>query len=629
MHAIARFSRTVPAGLSLLIKAVIVLACFYVAGFGVFDDIYLRVGLLTAALVATFLTAAGRASRGNAVVSLLLGAASLAAFVQYLDVSEQLYVGLYDLTGADIGIAILGILGLLEGTRRVIGLPLALVCLVLIAYAAFGEGLPWILGHGGTDLSRAIEVLWYSFDGVFGRPLAVVVSMVMVFIIFGAILESVGAGRVLLKLALLSTARLKGGPAHAAVVASALFGTMSGSVVGNVVGTGVITMPMIKERGFSPRFAAAIEATASSGGQFMPPVMGAVAFIMADVTGISYLTICLAALVPALFYYASLFAAVAQEARRCNITRLDTSAITISKRDWAVSLAFFLPFCLLLVLLIKGFSPAYAGFWACISALVIGFGLNPEIRRRPVVTLGQILDQAGGSGATILIAVGAVGIIIGIINMTGVGLKFANVVLALSDGSLFLSLLLMMLGCLILGMGMPTVPAYLIIVLVMGPALESMGVSTLITHLFVVYFAVLSSITPPVALAAFAAAPIAGARPMGIAAESVKVGLIGFIIPFFLVYNPSLTLVVDFSLPAFLWAALRLTLMIWLLGALFHAGAVRCIGHLALFAALTFDVLPLQVAATLLIAALLIARRVKRPAFVTHANNNAPQESHR
>lgn len=407
-------------------------------------------------------------------------------------------------------------------------------------------------------------MVWYSFDGVFGSPLAVVVSLILVFIVFGAMLEAIGAGAVLLRFAVVATGRLRGGPAHAAIAASGVFGTMSGSVSGNVVGTGVMTIPMIVERGFPRRYAGGIEAAASAGGQFMPPIMGAVAFIMADVTGIPYLTICLAALVPALFYYASLFLSVHMEALRRGIKPVPQSDLPrLSAHDWRMSLCFVLPLALMMTLMISGRSPALAGFWAVFAVVALGIVLNPELRRKPVMLLIG-LRQGGLASAQILIAVGAIGIVIGVMNMTGLGLRFAGLIQSAAGGSLFLSLVLMMLGALVLGMGMPTVPAYLIVVLVMGPAIEQLGVPTLIAHMFVVYFAVLSAITPPVAIAAFAAAPIARANPVAIGIDATRLALIGFIIPFVLVYNPSLTLVVDVTLEGLVWVCLRLGLALWM-----------------------------------------------------------------
>lgn len=561
--AIALMSRP-GRSLAALLGIAISLFAFYTSGIGLFNETVSRVGTLAismALVVLAFPTGDGL----RRLIDVMLLALGAAIFWRYFEIGAALEIGLYDFTDTDLWLGGIALLLLLELTRRVFGWPLVIVCALALVYALFGDRLPWIFRHAGFPVYEVLRTVWYSFDGVFGGPVAVVTSLILIFVVFGVVLEGVGAGPVLLKMAFSLTARLRGGPAHAAIVASALFGTMSGSVAGNVVGTGVFTMPMIKQRGFPAKFAGGVEAAASSGGQFTPPVMGAVAFIMADVTGIPYLTICIAALVPALFYYASLFAAVAVSASRLGIQPIPPAQReSLTRQDWVMSLTFILPLLAIIVLLAGGWSPALAGFWATLVAVVLGFVLNAGLRRQPQRLLAA-LAQAGKAGASIMIAVAAVGIIIGVMNMTGLGIRFANVILGLSGESLFLALLLTMAGCLVLGMGMPTVPAYLIIVLVMGPAIEGLGVPTVAAHLFVVYFGVLSSITPPVALAAFAAAPICGASPMATAVEAVKVAVIGFIIPFVFIYNPALTLVAGFTWPDFLWACLRLALAIWVL----------------------------------------------------------------
>lgn len=544
---------------------------FWIAGFGSHDETLMRVGVFTLSCVVVILHSALRRTETKGIAApfgwlldavLIIGLA--VAVHRYFQIGKALESGLYFFTPADIYIGCLGLVVLLELTRRSFGLPLVVVCLLALGYGLFGNSLPSIFRHGGYSLQQVLQVVWYSFDGVFGGPLSVVVTLILVFIVFGSILEGIGAGPVLLNFAFALTGRTRGGPAHAAIAASCVFGTMSGSVAGNVVGTGVMTIPMIVRRGFAPRYAGGIEAAASSGGQFMPPIMGAVAFIMSDVTGIPYLTICLAALLPALFYYASLFVSVHLEAVRRDIRPIPASERQrLTRHDWIMSLCFIVPLGLVMTFLMTGRSPAMAGFWAVISAVVLGFLLNADLRRHPWRLL-EALRQGGIAAAQIVVAVGAIGIVIGIMNMTGLGLRFAGVIQSVAGDSLFLSLVMMMLGSLVLGMGMPTVPAYLIIILVMGPAIEMMGVPTVIAHLFVVYFGVLSSITPPVAIAAFAAAPIARANPVGIGVDACRVALIGFLVPFVLVYNPSLSLVTEFSFPALIWVCLRLTLAIWM-----------------------------------------------------------------
>ena len=344
----------------------------------------------------------------------------------------------------------------------------------------------------------------------------------------------------------------------------------------------------------------------------MPPVMGAVAFIMADVTGIPYVQVALAALVPSLFYYASLFVYVAVKAGREGIQHAaQAPRVRISAQDWWLMTGFVIPLAVVVGVLVAGRSPAIGGFYATLAALVIGFAVSPPFRREPRRLLRAAVN-AGRASAVLLVAVGAVGVIIGVMNMTGIGLKFANAVLSVSGENLSLALLLTMAACLVLGMGMPTVPAYLIIVLVMGPALSKMGISIVAAHLFAVYYAVLSVITPPVALAAFAAAPICGAPPFKVALESCKIAAVGFIIPYVFVYEPSLLIIDGVDAAGFAWAAFRLSLGLWLLTTGFEGWAFERLGRLERLMRSVAGVGLLIPEATSSIAALLLAAVVLR-----------------
>ncbi|MCH7477790.1 MAG: TRAP transporter fused permease subunit, partial [SAR324 cluster bacterium] len=529
------------------IGVLLALTAVYTAGFGLFDPIFhrsLAVGLsailvLLAEPLALKVKARGKSAAALWGVDLAMFVGMVTAIAWFLSVSEELESGLYDFSRTDQIVALVGMGVLLELTRRTMGLPLTLFGVLAIFYSLFGSKLPWIFRHSSFSLEETLRTLWYSFDGVFGLPASVMVGFIFVYIVFGVILEGTGAGKVLLKIAFSLTGRLRGGAAHAAILSSALFGSISGSVTANVVATGVFTIPMIKKRGFSPTFAAAVETAASSGGQIMPPVMGAAAFIMSEMTGIPYLTICVAALLPALFYYGSLSFSVVVEARRLGIEPVPPAEREVlTRRDWLRAQMFLVPILVIVGVLVMGRSPAMAGFLATLSALAMGF-LNPELRSNPMVLVSS-LARAGYAGGRIMVALGVIGMIIGMMNLTGLGLRFSNMVLSLGDGSLLVSLALTMIACLVLGMGMPTVPAYLIIVLVMGPAISELGIPPLLVHLFVLYFGVLSSITPPVAIAAYAAAPIAGSNPIATGVVAVRLALIGFIIPFVFVYNPSL-----------------------------------------------------------------------------------------
>ncbi|MEM7404326.1 MAG: TRAP transporter fused permease subunit [Pseudomonadota bacterium] len=455
-------------------------------------------------------------------------------------------------------------LTVIELTRRIFGLPLALVGLIALLYCLFGADLPWIFRHSGFSVEQTVEIVWYGFKGVFGFPTGIVLTLILIFIIFGSILQATGAGESLIRIAFAVTGRTRGGPAHAAIAASAMFGTMSGSVAANVVGTGVLTIPMIKRRGFAPAFAGGVESAASSGGQIMPPVMGAAAFLMAELVGVSYLTVCLAALLPALFFYGSLFASVSLEAARLGIKPLPPEERQkLTRTDLLYSLMFIAPIIAVIVPLVMGRSPAAAGLAGTLTAFVFGF-INPEVRKDPV-RLVRGLVRGGVAGSAIMMAVGSIGVLLGVLDLTGIGIKFAGAISSIGGDNLFLGLLVAAGSCLILGMGMPTFPAYLIIVLVLGPSIKALGIEAIAIHLFVFYFGVLSNITPPVAIAAFAAAPIAEATPTRTAVKAVGLALSGFVIPFFFIYDTNLLLIDGFSVTGLVWVMLKLGVALWML----------------------------------------------------------------
>ena len=483
--------------------------------------------------------------------------------LKFYDVQYILENELYDVTYFDGLYSIVGLGIFIEVCRRSWGYALFFVGVFAVIYLYFGSHFPSFLQHSGFNERLIGENLWYNMNkGVFGTITNIAVNTVFIFILFGVLLEGTGAGHTLLKFAFILTRRTRGGPAQAAILASSMFGTMSGSVVANIVGTGTFTIPMIKKRGFTPTFAGGIEATASSGGQIMPPIMGAAALVMADLTGINYLSIALAALIPALLYYFSLFSSVTMEARKQNIEikELDIDS-RITVRDWINSILFVVPIFLVIFSLLFGSSTSRAGFYAVISILVLSF-INPEIRNNPVKLLNSVV-KGGTQGAKLLIAIVVISMLVGAIDSTGIGIKLASFMNELRGDSLFLSLTLAMIGALVLGMGMPTLPAYLIIIVVMGPALQNLGVSVLIAHLFVFYYGVASSLTPPVALAAYAAAPIAGSNPIITSLMAFRLGIAKFIIPFAFAYYPCLLIIENFSWLEFFSIVPRLLISIW------------------------------------------------------------------
>lgn len=449
------------------------------------------------------------------------------------------------------------------------GLPIAVLGLLAFLYLATGQHWPGVLQTAPVNWVEAVaQNIWYDADqGMVGSIMAIILSTVLPFIILGGILDGVGAGQSMIRISFHLMRHLRGGPAYAAIVASAMFGTVSGSAVANVVGTGVVTIPMIKRRGFSANFAGAVEATASTGGQILPPIMGAAALVMADYVGVSYLTVILAVIVPALAYYVALFLAVAFECARLgdriHMTGDDTE---VSTQDWLNLVLVFAPIILIVWLLVGGMSPAGASI-AAIFLLIPLSAINPEIRRNPLRLLAALAD-GGQTVAKLAIAIGVVGIIVSVLSATGVPTKFAVLLNSAFDASLFLALLITAIGCVVLGMGMPTLPAYIAIIVVMGPTLSDLGVATLTSHMFVFFFGVAAGITPPVAIAAYAASAISKGRPLGTAIEATRVGAMIFVIPFAFVYNPILLGVNDtgasFAFGQWGWAVICLGVALYM-----------------------------------------------------------------
>ena len=444
------------------------------------------------------------------------------------------------------------------------------ICLV---YLYTGQYWPGIFETAPVDIiDTTASDLWFNQnDGVLGMIAGIVIFNVLPFILLGAMLEGTGAGLSLIKISFNLMRNFRGGPAHAAIVASGMFGTISGGAVANVVGTGVLTIPMIKKRGFDSSFAAGVEATASSGGQIMPPIMGAAALVLADFVGVSYLTVITAALVPALAYYASLFATVYFESQRLGIESIEKENIEeemlLNNQDYKNVILIFAPILTVLSALISGLSPAGSGITALFVLIILSF-INPDVRRNPSRLINSLI-KGGINFAQVMIAVGVIGIITAVLGATNLPGDFAIIISSVANNWLILTLILAMLAAILLGMGMPTLTAYLTIALILGPSMNQLGLEPLTTHMFVFYYGVASNITPPVALAAFAAAAIANAAPLETAMKAMRIGLVMFIIPFVFAYYPILLLVEPagaiFNWPEFISIISRLALVIYLL----------------------------------------------------------------
>lgn len=535
----------------------------------------------------------------------------------FIDISQQ------QLIYAWISIILISYL-----TYRFFGIIMLLVLAIAAAYLL----LPNSIGAAGVDWMRAAENLWFGTDGVFGRPVEVVSRVILIFIVFGAVLQRSGAGDILLKMAFSATGRFPGGPAHAAILSSGMFGSLSGSAVANVVSTGVFTIPIIKKVGFSPKFAGAIEAAASTGGQIMPPVMGVVAFLMSDITGIPYLHIILAALIPAIMYYASLFIVVYIEAKKLGIEAIPPAErVKLTKDDWLKSIAFWIPLGVIIAVLVTGRTAQNAGFYALITAFILCLLFFPKFRHPKM--WWQAMVDAGKTSAMILVIVSAIGFVIGVVNMTGIGLMFAESVLTIASTNLGLGLVFVMLACIVMGMGVPTGAAYLLIAIVLGPALQNLGISLAAAHLFVIYFGVLSVVTPPVALAAFAAAPIAKADPMATGLEAVRLAIAGFIIPYLFVFHPDILLILDdFSIVGLLWGIVVFALSTWCIAtalAGWEGGSLSITQRVFRLLAAILVILPgfvLTISGIIMFLACLIFNRNNIRNLPTVTHNNRPEE---
>lgn len=582
--------------IGLWVGFVLAAAAIYGAGPFPFIDQGVRLGGAIGSAVIIMLTLKPLAKEfggGSSSRKLILWGVDIAILIGFIytlfnfaTVYESLWDGVVILEADTLAVGFFGTMVIIEMVRRAFGIILPIICIFMLVYAHFGD-LPGIFGHRGFTFEEVVEVSWFSFGGVFGRPTDIVSSIVLVFIVFGAILESTGATTILLKMATVATARIRGGTAHSAIVASALFGTISGSPVANVVGTGVFTIPMIKRQGFTNAFAGAVEAAASSGGQFTPPIMAAVAFIMAELVGVPYVQIAIAAAIPAFFYYFSLFASVYAEAVRLGIEPLPKDQVPVlSKDDWIEAMRFVIPLVMVVAVLFSGRSAAMAGFSAIVAALVTGISIDViAVEKRQhlfeyVKQLVLALQKGGAQCAQIMVAVGSIGIVIAVVSLTGIAGNFGTLVAELAEGSLFAALAVTALACLVLGMGLPTLPAYLFIVLFVGPVVEQLGIPILLVHMFVLYFGVLSNVTPPVAIAAYAAAPIAESNPMTTGFNAIKIAAVGFIIPFILVYYPSISIVVGFEWTQFIWILVRMPVAVWLVATAF----IGCDQHSISFA---------------------------------------------
>lgn len=429
----------------------------------------------------------------------------------------------------------------LDVTRRAVGLPLTVVSSFFLVYGYFGPYFPGLLGHRGYSLQRIGAHMFMGLEGIFSIPISVMTSFVFAFILFGSFLEVTGGARLFINLAYALAGRRPGGPAKTAVIASAMMGTISGSSLANVVTTGNFTIPLMKKVGYRPSFAGGVEAAASSGGQLMPPVMGAAAFIMAEMTGIPYLQICIAAAIPAVLYFFAVFVMVHLEARRLGLKGSPEKDLPRVKDALLKSFPLLVPVAAIIYLLVSGYTPLKAAYYAT-GIMILTSSFSRETRLTPWKFL-RCLEKSAINSIAVTAACAACGIIIGIITLTGLGLKMAQFILMVSGGHLFLTLLLTMVASIVLGMGLPTTAKYIVLATIAAPALTMIGVPLIAAHLFILYYGIVAEVTPPVALTSFAGAAVAKAPGIETAFVGLRLSFAGFLLPFLFVYSPELLLI--------------------------------------------------------------------------------------
>ena len=493
-----------------------------------------------------------------------------AAVPMYVVVTyHQLVLRAGTVSDLDYAVGGLGILLVIEGCRRVVGKPMVIVAVSFMAYAFLGPYLPDIIAHRGVSPADLVAHLYFTTEGIFGIPLGVSSTFIFLFILFGAYLESTGLGKFFIDIANSIAGWASGGPAKVTVLASGMMGTISGSSVANVVGVGSFTIPMMKKLGYDKEFAGGVEAAGSTGGQIMPPIMGAAAFLMAEFMGVPYLDVVKAAVIPALLYYTGIWISVHLEAKRKGLKGIPRHELPKLKEVFFDRGHLALPLIVILFLLVEGATPTKAALWGIVIAIVAS-SLRKSTRMKPI-QLVEGLENGAKGVLGVLVACATAGIIIGVVTKTGVGLKLAGGLIELAGGMLLPVMFFTMITSLILGMGVPTTANYVITATIAAPALIQLGVPIMAAHMFVFYFGIIADITPPVALAAYAASGISGGNPMKTGIVAAKLAIAAFIVPYIFVYAPVILMVKATPLEVIIAAISAVTGM-WGLG-------IAMIGH--------------------------------------------------
>lgn len=475
------------------------------------------------------------------IIDIILGIASIAIglYIIFNYKAIVLRAGLPNTT--DIVFAVLTVFLVLEGGRRIAGNAIVILAIVFMGYAIAGPNLPDIIAHRGYEIKDIVDYMYLTTEGIFGIAIGVSSTYIFLFVLFGAFLGKSGMGAFFNDLAMAIAGHGKGGPAKVAVVSSGLLGSINGSAVANVVTTGAFTIPLMKKIGYDAEFAGAVEAAASCGGQILPPVMGATAFIMAEYLGMPYIKIAAAAVIPALLYYLGVITVIHLRASKTGLEGLPKSELPKVLDVLKSRGHLLIPLVGLLYLLIKGYTPIYSAFFSIL--LTIGASAIRKETRMSFMDIIDALEEGARTALGVAMACATVGIIIGVATLTGFGLKLAGAILFIGKGNLFATLFLTMIACIVLGMGLPSIPAYIITATMAAPALAKMGVPLLVSHMFVFYFGMLANLTPPVALAAFAGAGISGGNATKTGIQAVKIALAGFVVPYIFAYAPTLLLI--------------------------------------------------------------------------------------
>ena len=543
----------------------ILFSCFqlYTAIFGVLDAHLQRTIHLCFGLVLIYLLYPARKSWSrkkmnplDAILAVLSVVATMYLVINYKELVTRAGMN----TPTDIVIGVIGVLLVFEATRRTVGWPMLTVALVFLAYAFLGPYMPGILAHRGVSFDELVSHLYFTTEGIFGVPMGVSSTFIFLFILFGAYLDATGLGKFFIDFANALAGWAVGGPAKVAVLSSGLMGTVSGSSVANVAGTGSFTIPMMKKLGYRPSFAGAVEAAASTGGQLMPPVMGAAAFLMAEFVGVPYIDVVKAAVIPALLYYTGIWLSVHYEAKKYGLKgtpreELPKFGPLLKEKG---HLAF--PLIVIVYLLVTGYTPMRAALYAIGLTIVCAC-----LRKNTRITFKQFVDGlivGAQSVLGVLIACASAGIIIGVVTKTGVGLKLATALLDLAGGQMLPAMFFTMITSLILGMGVPTTANYVITSTIAAPALVQMKVPVLAAHMFAFYFGIVADVTPPVALAAYAGAGIAGANPMKTGVTAAKLAIAAFVVPYIFVLAPQL-LMINATAPTILMAMVTAIIGMW------------------------------------------------------------------